>query len=65
MVKIELIYVAEDQTNLHVQLNLEQGATVRDALMAAQLWTLYPETKDLPVGIYAKRVTEDTLLKDG
>lgn len=65
MVKIELIYVAGDGKNFHIPMELKQGSTVAEALQQSNIATMYPETKDMPVGIYAKQVALDTLLKDG
>ncbi len=65
MVKIELVYVALGKTIVHLTLNLKTGSTVFEALNASEIYTTYPETKDLPVGIYAKQVSLDQVLKEG
>lgn len=65
MVKIELVYVAKDSTTLQVKMELKQGATVEDALIESRIYHLHPETNGLPVGIYAKQVSLDTVLKEG
>ena len=65
MVKIELVFVAAEQTIIHEQFALENGATVADAIAASGILELYPETATLPVGIFSKPVTRDTLLSAG
>ena len=65
MVTIEVVYVALDKTAVHLTLTLQSGATVIDALNASELFTTHPETKGLPVGIYAKQVSLDAVLKEG
>lgn len=65
MITIELVYVAQNQDTLHLSFELPAGAAVKDALTKADLYSKYPETADFPVGIYAKIVTLDTILKEG
>lgn len=65
MVKVELVYVAQDGATLHLNMDLKQGSTVYDALIKSEIYDSYPETKDLSFGIYAKQVTLDTVLKEG
>lgn len=65
MVRVELVYVAKDKTTLHLKMDLHEGATVADALASSEIYELYPETRDLPVGIYAKQLPLDTPLHEG
>lgn len=65
MVRIELVYIADDGAVLHLNLDLAPGSNVSDALNSSGIFNSHPETKGLPVGIYAKRVSLDTVLKDG
>ena len=65
MVNIELIYPVSNIEQIYMKLCLPPGATVAKALQVSQLFVLHPETKDLPIGIFAKRVSLDSLLKDG
>ena len=65
MVKVELVYVATDGSTMHLNLDLKSGATVLDALNDSGVYTLYPETKECAVGIYARQVSLDTVLKSG
>lgn len=65
MVQVELAYVDEKGVNFQVTLDLQRGATVADALEQSKIVELHPETKGLPVGIYSKQVTLDTVLKTG
>ena len=65
MVKIELVYVTALRNTVHLSLDLKTGATVLDALYASGIYSTHPETKDMSVGIYAKQVPFDALLKEG
>ncbi|MDR3503542.1 MAG: RnfH family protein [Legionella sp.] len=65
MVKVELVYIDREQQTVHQRLELQQGATVADALHASGIHYSHPETKGMPVGIYAKQVALDTVLKEG
>jgi putative ubiquitin-RnfH superfamily antitoxin RatB of RatAB toxin-antitoxin module len=65
MVKIELVYVAKDSMVFHIKMELKKGTTVGQALIESGLYNTYPETKGMPVGIYAQRVSQDALLKEG
>ncbi|KTD61070.1 RnfH family protein [Legionella shakespearei] len=65
MVKVELVYVAENGSVVHLPMDLKQGATVGDALNESGIYHSHPETKELPVGIYAKQVSLSEVLKDG
>lgn len=65
MAKVELVYVAMDHSTFHVHLDLAQGATVADAIKESGVEKQYPESLGLPVGIYAKQVPLETVLKEG
>ena len=65
MVNIELVYVALERHTVHLTLELQSGATVLDALNQSGIYDDHPETKEMPVGIYAQIVSFDTVLKDG
>lgn len=65
MVKIEVVYVNQDGIVFHVTLNLEEGATVADALKNSEVFSIHPECEGSAVGIYAKSVSLDRLLKNG
>ncbi|WP_298625204.1 RnfH family protein [uncultured Legionella sp.] len=65
MVKIELVYITNENIVFHLPLELPAGATVHDALNASDVFNIHPETKELPVGIYAKMTSLNTVLKDG
>lgn len=65
MLTIELVYVAQSLQTVHLTLALKPGATVLDALTASGVHASHPETKDMVVGIYAKQVALDTVLKEG
>jgi len=65
MVKVELVYVDLEKTTVHLTLDLKQGSTVSDALSASGIHCTHPETKGMPVGIYARQVSLDAVLKEG
>lgn len=65
MVNVELIYIAKEQRTIHLTLELKQGTTVADALQISGIYDTCPETQEMPVGIYARQVSLDTVLKDG
>ncbi|MBL7480852.1 RnfH family protein [Legionella bononiensis] len=65
MVKVEVVYIAREGTVFHHDLELKPGSCVADALTASGIFDSNPETRDLPVGIFAKQISMDTLLKDG
>jgi hypothetical protein len=65
MVQIELVYVAQDKKVLHLTMTLAAGSTVEDALKASTIYDTHPETRAFAVGIYAKVVPLDTVLREG
>lgn len=65
MVKVEVIYIPANQHAIHLQLTLALGATVSDALKQSGLLQSRPEVKDMSVGIFAKIVPLNTVLKAG
>lgn len=65
MVHVELVYVAQDKSTAHFKMSLACGSTVLDALSQSKIYEMHPEAKALSVGIYAKKVALDYLLRDG
>lgn len=65
MVKVELVYSAEDNTLFYLEMNLKEGTTVGAALIQSKIYDSYPEASTLSVGIYSKRVSKETLLRNG
>lgn len=65
MVKVELVYIPAEGEAVHLHLSLEAGATVAKALEVSGLFVTNPETRDMRVGIFAKQVSLDKLLKSG
>lgn len=65
MLKVELLYITQDKSAEHHHLELPTGATVADALDQSGVYLTHPETKEFAVGIYAKRVDLDTVVRDG
>ena len=65
MVNIELVYSPPGKGVVQVHLSLASGARVSDALNESGIYETYPETKNCPVGIFAKIASLDTLLREG
>ena len=65
MVKIELVYSAEDKSIFYLTMDLPLGTTVGAALNLSAIYDIHPETSSLAVGIYSKIASKDTLLRDG
>ncbi|KGP62477.1 hypothetical protein EP47_10375 [Legionella norrlandica] len=65
MVKVELIYIAQSGSCLHCKMELRPGSTVEQALIESNIYSQYPETKELPFGIYGKQIPMDFVLKEG
>ncbi|KTC91794.1 MULTISPECIES: RnfH family protein [Legionella] len=65
MVKVELVYIAANQSLVHLSLSLETGATVADALNQSEILKTNPSLSELAVGIFSKPVSLDTILRAG
>lgn len=63
MLNLELVYAKSTHEVICLYYTLPEGATVKEALI--ELWLKHPETKELPVGIFAKRVGLEHKLRDG
>jgi len=65
MVNVELVFLSAAKDTVHHRLELKAGSTVSEALDQSGIYLSHPETKELPVGIYSKQVSLDTVLKEG
>ena len=65
MVSIEVVYIPEKQTAIQLTLILQSGATIEDAISESGLRETHPEIEGMPVGIFAKSMSMDTVLKTG
>lgn len=65
MVNIEIVYSPVQQPMIHLQLAVQAGATVADAIVQSGLQQSHPEITDMVVGVFAKPVAMDTLVKTG
>lgn len=65
MVKVEVIYLPDDQQIFQKHCLLPEGALVAHALTQSGIVEQHPETAALSVGIFGKKVTPDTLLREG
>lgn len=50
MVKVEIIYIPEEGAMIHLELNLQPGATISDALNQSNLLNTHPEIKIYQLG---------------
>ena len=50
---------------IEIELRLDEGATVADAIERSGIGTRFPETAHAPAGIFGKRVARDALLATG
>ncbi len=48
-----------------VELLLDAGATVAEALRTAEAMAAFPDAPDRPFGVYSRRVEETDALRDG
>ena len=63
---IEIVYALSNEQLVH-ELDLPEGAVVRDAVLASRLTEKFGELKvdETPVGIYGVRVSYDDKLQHG
>jgi putative ubiquitin-RnfH superfamily antitoxin RatB of RatAB toxin-antitoxin module len=65
MLAVELVYAPQDAPAIHLRLRVADGCTVNDVLTQSGLLDSHPELKDLPVGIFSKRVDRLTRVTSG
>ena len=65
MLKIELVFIAQDKTTVQLTMDLPPGTTVAQALTYSKIHHTHPETTALAVGIFSKVVPLETVLRDG
>ena len=65
MVNVELVYVPINHQAIHLHLTISPGATVADVLHHSGLLVSHPEVQNLSVGIFAKQVALNTVVKSG
>lgn len=65
MMHIALVYASAPRTVHESQLVLPEGSTLAQALAQAGWLARFPETGQLPVGIWNRRATRETVLQDG
>ena len=65
MLKVEVVFVSSEKKIFHQELSLKDNATVRDALIQSKLFDDFPEAKSCNKGIFSKKVTDETRLKNG
>ena len=63
-IRVEVVYALADVQTI-IELELEQGARVAQALEASGLREQIGELSGYPVGIWGARAAIDTLLRDG
>ena len=65
MVSAALVYIPLSKKAISLSLMLKDGATVADALEQAGLFQRYPETQEMPIGIFGTLVPLTRIVKDG
>lgn len=65
MAKIEIVYVAVGQNPLRAEVIFVAGMTVANALDQSGLLDSHPELVGMPVGVFSRAVSLDTLVKAG
>jgi len=65
MLPVEVVYAAEDKSVMHTTHAFYTGMTVEDALIASGVFERYPETKNLAVGVFSRKVALETEIKPG
>lgn len=65
MVLVEIIYVTDEQSIVHIKCEMPEGSCVRDALAHSKIFIDHPEAQGFKTGIFSKLVTDSTLLKNG
>jgi putative ubiquitin-RnfH superfamily antitoxin RatB of RatAB toxin-antitoxin module len=65
MINVEIVYARLDKSVINKVCQLPDNSTVYDALMTSNMLVCYPEITGFTMGIFSKRVTNETLLYDG
>lgn len=65
MQKHEVIFIPANKPLFQVEVEVDAGATVLDALELSGVYHTYPETKDFSIGIFSKTVNLNTVLRPG
>ncbi|RAP35133.1 RnfH family protein [Legionella quinlivanii] len=65
MLDIEVVFIPLGQEIFQVKCSLADGATVGDAIRQSGLLDVYPEVLELDYGIFSRKVSADTQLKNG
>lgn len=63
--KIEIAFSESEGTACLHDSEVEEGATIREALMASELYQTHPEILDMPVGLFNQKAKLETPLKQG
>lgn len=64
MLTVELIYSPENKPLVQLQLLLQEGSNITDALNQAGIFEKYPEVQELDFGIFSKPVDKNYRLKN-
>ena len=65
MLKVELVYSTEGKNLVQLQLTMQEGDTVLNALEQSDMLKQYPEIQNRSFGVFSKPVSLDYLLKQG
>lgn len=65
MLTVEVIYLPANHAAFQVRVTVAEGASVMMALNQSGIYEHYPETRQLPVGIFGKLAAMNDFVKDG
>ncbi|RUQ98699.1 RnfH family protein [Legionella septentrionalis] len=65
METVELVYIPLNGEPVHLHLQVPTGTTAKEAIHRTGLQEKYPEVASLPIGIFSKPISPDTVLKTG
>jgi putative ubiquitin-RnfH superfamily antitoxin RatB of RatAB toxin-antitoxin module len=63
-IAVTVVYALPGQA-IEIDLHLNEGATVAEAIERSEIAARFPETANAPVGIFGKRVARDARLTAG
>lgn len=64
IVNVEIVYISEEKVIFHHRLTIKKPITVAEALTVSAIYDLHPEVRGLNVGIFSKRVSLETLVRE-
>lgn len=65
MISVSIAYAPTATMQLYKLLQLPEGSQVQDAIVHSGWQQAYPEMLTLPVGVFSRKVTQQTVLAEG